>query len=64
MMILNKQINSLIGQDLNKLFGMNDVSLKNSEIYIGAQKGISCSDEVDAWPLGNLARENLINVSF
>lgn len=64
LIFFNKQIHQLIGKDPNRLFGLNNVSLKNSEIFINNTKGLSCSNNLneDKWPLGRLIIENLRNV--
>jgi hypothetical protein len=66
LLIFSKQINQLIGKDTKKLFGMDGVSLKNTEIYINNKKGMNCSldnSTIEAWPLGDIVKENILNVS-
>ncbi len=50
------RINSIIGSDMNRLFGMENVSLKKSEIYVNKKKGANCSFRLNStskWLLGN-----------
>ena len=63
--VFNKQVNHLIGRNVKKLFGIDRVSLKNSEIFIGSNRGINCtlnSTQFQTWPLGKLIMRSLINV--
>jgi hypothetical protein len=64
--VFNKQINHLIGKDPNRLFGMENVSVKKSEVYVGAKKGVSCSvnNENETWALGDTVLNNLVNVKI
>ena len=62
-----RQVNHLIGPDSNRLFGIDGVSLKNSEIHIGSQRGINCSLNslsVESWPLGTVVLKSLIKVNI
>jgi len=64
---LKKQIGHLIGKNKNKLFGINGISLRNSEIFINSTKGINCTfnDSLrEVWPLGKTVLRNLIHVIF
>ncbi len=66
LMLFNDRINHLEGKKMNKLFNIDNVTVKNSEIYIGSKKGIKCSLESSpsqTWPLGDFIVNNLINVS-
>ena len=65
LLAFTRQIHTFIGADSNRLFGIDGVSLKNSEIYIGANRGINCSLNslsVDNWPLGKFVLNGLIKV--
>ncbi len=58
----SKQINTIIGQDNNRLFGMTNVSLRKSEIYVNKSKGINCNYDFsnkNNWPIGNVVLEQL-----
>jgi len=58
----SKKINTIIGQDSNRLFGMTNVSLRKSEIYVNKTKGISCNYDFsnkNKWPIGNVVLEQL-----
>ena len=51
----SKRINSVIGTNMSKLFGMENVSLRRAEIYVNKSKGINCTydfKESVEWPLG------------
>lgn len=58
-----KKINSMIGSNENALFELNQVSIKDSEIYINGTRGIPCSfgsmTESNRWPFGNFIVDNL-----
>lgn len=66
LIMFSKQINQLIGKDVNRLFQMDGVSLRKSEIYINLKRGINCSldssSPLETWPLGNIVINNLLNV--
>ena len=65
LIVFNRQINHLIGRNMNKLFGFDGISLKNSEILINKKRGINCtlnSSLIETWPLGKFVMKNLINV--
>jgi hypothetical protein len=49
---------------MKKLFGVENVELKQTEIYVNNVKGINCSvnPESNRWPLGKIVTENLKNV--
>ena len=67
LLTFTRQINNLIGTDSNRLFGIDGISLKNSEIYIGSNRGINCtlnSLSVDNWPLGKLVLNGLMQVKL
>jgi len=60
----NKKISSIIGTDMNRLFGMNNVSLRRSEIYINKNKGTKCTFDLNSnekWLLGSYVL-NLLKV--
>jgi hypothetical protein len=62
-----EQMNQVVGIETNRLFGLEGVSLKKSEIYVNLRKGISCSNEHSAnyseiWPLGKFILNNILNV--
>jgi hypothetical protein len=63
--VFSRQINQLIGKDLNKLFGIDGISLRKSDIYINSRRGLNCSldnSTQESWPLGHLIMDNLLNV--
>jgi hypothetical protein len=52
----------IIGQDYNRLFGMQNVSLRKSEIYVNKSRGISCNYDFsnkNKWPIGSVILEQL-----
>lgn len=62
-----EQMNQVVGIDMNRLFGLEGVSLKKSEIYVNSKKGISCNNEHSTnysqiWPLGKFILNNILNV--
>ncbi len=63
-MMFSKQINSIIGDNLSKLFNRDNTSLRRAEIYIDDNKGINCSygKEYNVWPLGEIVLKQLLNV--
>ena len=67
LILFNKEIHPLIGKDINKLFGINGISLNKSEIYINSKKGINCAFEKNdghQWPLGQLILNKILNVTL
>ena len=57
-----KRINALVGLNMSRLFGMENVSLRRGEIYVNKSKGINCSYEMrntNRWPMGRLIVEQL-----
>lgn len=68
MLLFNKQINHLIGKNMNQLFGLDNVSAKNGEIYYGNRRGLNCkvhsshNANESMWPVGDFIIDNLINV--
>lgn len=64
LVFFNKHIHQLIGKDMNRLFGLNNVILKNSEIYVNNTRGLDCAPNSDMakWPLGKIVIQNLKNV--
>lgn len=66
LIMFSHQIHQLVGKDINQLFGIKGVSLRNTEIYVNSKKGINCSLELteDTWPIGKLIISNIINVCF
>lgn len=44
----------IVGKNSKKLFGMENVSLKKSEIYINGNKGIQCNNDnsSEIWEIG------------
>jgi hypothetical protein len=64
LLMFSKQINHLVGKDMNKLFGIDDVSVKKSEIYVGGKKGVTCTvnNQNETWGLGDTVLNNLVNV--
>ena len=67
LIMFSRQINQLIGKNINKLFGIEGVSLKNSSIFINSKKGVECrfdNSTQEPWPLGDVIMNNLIDVSI
>ena len=65
MRIFSWKIGKLIGNNMTRLFGLDNVSLHRSEIYVDNNKGIECSiNDLNnlPWMLGNLVLENFVNV--
>jgi hypothetical protein len=63
--VFSRQINQLIGKDVNKLFGIDGISLRKSDIYINSRRGLNCSLDnsiQESWPLGYLIMDNLKHV--
>ena len=62
MAYFSKRINSIIGTNMSRLFGLDYVSLRRAEIYVNRSKGVNCTfdfkDSVE-WPLGKLVLNNL-----
>lgn len=64
MIMFSHQIHQIVGKDINRLFGFDGVSLRNTEIFINGKQGINCSieSEQNVWKLGYLIASNIINV--
>ncbi len=63
-----EKMSPLVGIDMNNLFGITNVKLKNAEIYVGSTKGVSCNNEnldySNLWPIGRLVINSLLNVNI
>ena len=62
-----EHMNQIVGTDVNKLFGLNGVSLKKSEVSVNSTKGISCNSDsftnyTVAWPIGKIILDNMLHV--
>jgi hypothetical protein len=60
----SKKINAVIGTNMSKLFGIDNISLRRAEIYVNKNKGINCSYDFSdkfEWPLGRLVLNQLKN---
>ncbi|CAF0748574.1 unnamed protein product [Brachionus calyciflorus] len=64
LIMFSNQIHQLVGKDINRLFGIEGVSLRNTEIFVNSKKGINCSfnSNDETWPLGDLITSNIINM--
>ena len=65
LVVFSRQINQLIGKDVNKLFGIDGISLRKSDIYINSRRGLNCSldnSTQESLPLGYLIMDNLKHV--
>lgn len=64
MIMFSHQIHQIVGKDINRLFGVEGVRLRNTEIFVNGNKGINCSmeSEHNVWKLGYLIASNIINV--
>ena len=62
--LFSQQVNQLLGKDVRRLFGMENVALRNSEIYVAGKRGINCSltGPNETWPLGDFILNNLVHV--
>lgn len=51
-----QKIDSIVGVDMNRLFGMDGVISYHNEIYINQKKGVICRmgmNRTDRWQLGS-----------
>lgn len=66
MLLFTKRIGSILGEDLKKLLGVDNVSLRRGDIYIEDNKGYNCSydNTTSPWMLGKRVLRNLLSVSF
>ena len=58
----SKRLNAVIGMNMSRLFGLDNVSLRRAEIYINNSKGINCSFDFSKstkWPLGKYIVDEL-----
>jgi hypothetical protein len=65
MKIFTLNIGYLIGNNMSRLFGLDNVSLRRAEIYVDNNKGTECSiTDLNniPWILGNLVLKNFVNV--
>ena len=66
--MFSRRIHHLIGKDISRLFGLDGVSLRKNEIYIGNTRGVNCSTSMNdtellqRWPLGSLVMDKIRNV--
>jgi hypothetical protein len=56
------QVNDIIGKDVNNLFGVKGLELKNSAIFYDGQKGINCNHHGSNWPVGKIILNKLLSV--
>jgi len=51
---------------MTRLFGLNGVNMRRSEIYIGSKKGVLCNSDqnvpITPWILGRIVQNNTYNV--
>lgn len=67
LLIFCERIGQIVGTDMTRLFGMEGVSLRKSEIYVGSKKGCSCNGEKNLtkpWQLGPLIINNTLRVIY
>lgn len=64
MIMFSHQIHQMVGKNINRLFGIDGVSLRNTEIFVDGKKGINCSTESveNTWKLGNMIASSILNV--
>ena len=61
MMLFSKKIGNLIGNNMSRLFGIENVSLRRGEIYVDNKKGLDCTYNYNIttpWLLGKTVLEN------
>lgn len=57
-------MNEVVGKNVNELFGIRGLELRNSEVYYNRKKGVSCNEKSQVnWPVGSLILENILSVS-
>ena len=58
------RMNAIIGKDVNKLFGVEGIQLRKSEVFYNDKKGVTCSfDNTTAdWPIGKIVLDAVLNV--
>jgi hypothetical protein len=62
LMYFSRIINPLIGTNMSSLFGMENVWLKRTEIYVNKSKGIECTYNLEGskkWSLGKFVLDHL-----
>ena len=57
------QINKIIGKDVNNLFAIRKLQLRNSVIFYNGTKGMNCNKKKTSWPAGDVILSQLLNVS-
>lgn len=67
LLLFCEQMNQIVGTDMNRLFGLEGVSLKKSEIFFDNRKGVSCNSDNSAnysqvWPVGRHILNNILQV--
>lgn len=58
------QVNEIIGKDVNNLFGVQGLKLKDSTISYAGVKGIDCNRYGDTWPAGKVVLNRLLSVGI
>lgn len=56
------QVNEIIGKDVNNLFGIQGLQLKDSAISYAGVKGVNCNRYGGNWPAGKVVLDRLLNV--
>ena len=60
------QMNHFAGKNSNRLFGLDFVSIKKSEIIVNEKKGIQCNNEnsSEIWQLGRTVLDKILEVYY
>ena len=60
------QLGRVAGKNMESLFGVENVSLRKSEIFVNNKKGLSCENEhgEEIWPLGRVVLDIILNVNI
>ena len=58
------RMNAIIGKDVNKLFGIDGIQLRKSEVFYNDKKGVTCSfdNTTTDWPIGKIVLDAVLNV--
>ncbi len=58
------RINEIIGKDMTKLFNVNGIELRKSEVFFNNQKGVKCNYNNASvnWPVGRIVLNSILNV--
>jgi len=63
LLVFCSQMNEIVGKDVHNLFGVRNLQLKNSEVFLNGRKGVSCnSKQKDEWPVGKIVLSRLLSV--